>query len=239
MLIDGIQSAVSGLKASEKKQNVSANNVANASTPGYQPARVEQASVAGGGVEVTGLSYTGSTGGLMTTDNSLDLAINGGGFFVLDGGNGGQLYTRSGNFTINAQGQITDQIGRALVPNLQIPDGTANISVSSTGQLQALAADGTVLADLQIQTASFGNPGGLESVGGNAYQATEASGPAVNNFPGQAGHGEIVSGALQTSGTDLAREMVDQIINQRSFEANIKTIQTYDDMVGSVLDIKT
>ena len=134
---------------------------------------------------------------------------------------------------------MTDQLGRALLPGVQIPDGAASVNVSDTGQVQALASDGTVLAEYQIQTASFGNPGGLESVGGNAFRATEDSGPAVSNIPGQAGHGEIVSGALQTSGTDLAREMVDQIINQRSFEANVKTIQTYDDLVGSVLDIKT
>ena len=238
MPIDGIQAAVTGLKAAQKKQNQSAHNLANLSTPGYRPKRVDQASMAGQGVQTTGTSFTGSVGGIAPTGNPLDLAINGGGFFTLDDGQGGRLYTRAGNFVINGQGQVTDQMGRSLMPAVQIPDEAASITVSATGQLQALSGDGAVLAEFQIQTASFANPGGLESMGGNAYLATDDSGPAVNNIPGQAGHGEIVSGALQTSGTDLAREMVDQIVNQRSFEANIRTIQTYDDMVGSVLDIK-
>ena len=175
----------------------------------------------------------------MATDQPLDLAIDGGGFFVLDDGRGGRLYTRAGNFMLNADGELVDPLGRQVLAGIEVPPQAQQVRVTPGGNVQALAGDGTVLAEGQIQTAVFGNPGGLESVGGNAFRETAASGPPVLAAPGTPGHGELVSGALQGSGTDLAREMVNQIVDQRTFEANVKSIQTYDDMVGAILDIKS
>jgi len=239
MGLDGIYAAVSGLRVSQRRLEQSSHNLANASTPGYQPRRVEQADVAGGGVRVTGTSPSGPAGPVVATEQPLDLAINGGGFFVLDDGQGGRLYTRAGNFTLNADGELVDPLGRrVLAGGMEVPPQAEQVRVGPDGNIQALAGDGTVLAEGQIQTAVFGNPGGLESVGGNAFRETPASGPPVMAAPGAPGHGELVSGALQSSGTDLAREMVNQIVDQRTFEANVKTVQTYDDMVGAILDVK-
>jgi flagellar basal body rod protein FlgG len=234
---EGIYAAVSGLRVNTKRVANTAHNVANVSTPGFVPNRLEQANLAQGGVQITG-STPQSPGPLMVTDRSLDLAIEGPGFFALDDGQGGRLYTRAGNFSLNAQGEMVDPLGRTMVPPFQVPEQATHLNITPQGQIQALSADGNVLAQGQIQTAGFGNAAGLNPVGGNAYRATEASGPAVMNTPGAAGHGQIVSGALQASGTDLAREMVDMMVSQRSFEANVRSIQTADDMLGVVLDIK-
>jgi flagellar basal body rod protein FlgG len=237
MALDGIFAAVSALRVTEKRVNQTAHNVANVSTTGFTPRRVEQADVQGGGVQATGTTPL-SSGPLLSTERSLDLAIDGGGFFVLDDGQGGRLYTRAGNFSLNADGQLVDPMGRTVLPAIEVPAQAASLHISAQGQVQALAEDGTVLSEGQIQTAAFGNAGGLEAVGGNAFRATQASGPPVTATPGSAGHGEIVSGALQASGTDLAKSMVDMIIDQRTFEANLKSLETQDELLGTIMDIK-
>lgn len=237
MPLDGIYAAVSALRVTERRVSQTAHNVANVSTTGFVPRRVEQADTQGGGVQVTGTTAL-PAGPVMSSERALDLAIDGGGFFVLDDGQGGQLYTRAGNFSLNADGQLVDPMGRAVLPAINVPAQAASVHISPQGQVQALAEDGTVLAEGQLRTAAFGNAGGLESVGGNAFRATNASGPPVNDVPGTAGHGTIVSGALQASGTDLAKSMVDLIIDQRTFEANTKSLQTNDELLGTIMDIK-
>ena len=236
-MINGIYAAVSGLMAAQKRVEQSASNVANASTTGYVPRRVEQADVAGGGTRISATTPL-SPGPIVQTGQSLDLAIDGPGLFALSDPEYGQVYSRAGNFTLNEQGQLVDPSGRALSPAVSIPIDAVSVRVTPEGQVQALAGDGSIISQGQIQTAVFGNTGGLEPIGGNAYTATAASGPPVSDIPGAAGHGNIVSGALQASGTDLASEIVNQIIGQRAFEANIATIQTYDEMLGNVVNIR-
>lgn len=237
MVMDGIHAAVSALRVTGKRVSQTAHNVANVSTPGYTPRRVDQADMPGGGVQPAGTSAL-PAGPIMPAKRPLDLAIDGGGFFVLDDGQGGRLYTRAGNFSLNAEGQLVDPMGRAVLPAINVPAQAASLHITPQGQVQAMAEDGRVLAEGQIETAVFGNAGGLEAVGGNAFRATNASGPPVNAMPGAAGHGSIVSGALQASGTDLVKSMVDMIIDQRTFEANVKSVQTHDELLGTVMNIK-
>ncbi len=237
MPLDGIYAAVSALRVTEKRLSQTAHNVANVSTPGFVPRRVDQADMQGGGVQVAGTTAL-AAGPVLPAERPLDLAIDGGGFFVLEDGQGGRLYSRAGNFSLDADGQLVDPMGRAVLPAINVPPQAASLHISSQGQVQALAEDGSVLAEGQIQTAAFGNAGGLEAMGGNAFRATQASGPPVTATPGSAGHGTIVSGALQASGTDLAKSMVDMIIDQRTFEANTKSLQTQDELLGTIMDIK-
>jgi len=236
MVLEGISAAVSGLRVSEKRLNQSAHNLANLSTSGFIPGRVEQADLARGGVTAVSGS-SGQAGPLVYTGQSLDLALDGGGFFVLDDGQGGSLYTRAGIFGLDSQGRLADAQGRPLSPEISIPPEAARIQISPQGLVQALDQDGRVIGEGRIQPASFGNPGGLEPVGGNAFRASEASGPPVTDAPGAAGHGLVVSGALQASGTDPAREMIDLSTSQRSFEANLAALTALDEMVGSILDV--
>lgn len=236
MVIDAIMPAISGLQAAESRLHQTANNLANLSTPGYVPRRLDQAALPGGGVGIVGSSAL-PEGPLAPGQRPLDLAIDGGGYFVLSDGSGGQLYTRDGNFQLNAQGRLVDSQGRPVMPAISLPAQTASVRVSSQGHIQALTGDGTVLAQGQVQTAVFANPGGLRAVGGNAYQASAQSGPPVSAAPGSPGHGEIVSGAQQASGTDIVTSMMELIVEQRSFAANLKTIKAQDEMVGSILNI--
>ncbi|KIX14065.1 flagellar hook-basal body protein [Dethiosulfatarculus sandiegensis] len=238
MAIQGIWASVSGMRVAQKKIANSAHNVANASTSGFQPRRLEQADTAGGGAQITGSTQM-SGGPLVSTGRSLDLAVNGGGFFALDDGDGGVVYSRNGKFMLNDQGQVVDNQGRTLRPPFQLPDNATNISVTSDGRIEALDNNGEVLAQGQIQTTTFANPGGLEALGGNAYRESQASGPPVNANPGVEGHGNLASGMIQASGTDYLTEITTQIVNQRSFEANLKAVQTYDEMLGTLLDKKT
>jgi flagellar basal-body rod protein FlgG len=236
MPIESIMPALSGLRVAERRQAQTAHNLANLSTPGFVPRRVDQAEVSSGGATISGGSPL-AQGSMVPSERPLDLAIDGGGFFVLADGQGGELYSRAGNFSLDAQGRLVDAQGRQAQPPITLPAQTASVQVSPQGQVRALAGDGGLLAQGQLQTAVFGNPGGLQAVGGNAYRATTQSGPPVTAVPGTPGHGEIASGALQASGSDIATAMVDMILDQRAFEANLKTIKTQDEMVGSILDI--
>lgn len=236
MALDGIYSSLSALRVVQTRTAQTANDLANLSTPGYVPQRINQAEVAGGGVAVSGTTPL-SSGPIVSSDRPLDLALDGPGFFVLDDGNGGQLYTRDGNFQLDAQGRLVDSQGRAVQPGITLPADTAQVQVTSDGQVQALASDGSILAQGQLQTTSFANPGGLEAVSGNAYRATALSGAGVTDVPGSAGHGQVVSGALQGSGSDIVTSMINLNLDLREFEANVKSIRTQDDMVGSILDV--
>jgi flagellar basal body rod protein FlgG len=237
MMLNALNTAVSGLKINERRLQQSAHNVANVSTSGYVPQRIDQGDMANGGVRQLG-STPLQSGGLQLTERSLDLAIDGGGFFVLNDPAYGQVYSRNGSFSVNGEGNLTDNSGRTLIPAVNLPANTSQVQVSSQGLWQAFDNRGNLLGATQMQTASFANTAGLLSLGGNSFAATPASGPALLNPPSTAGHGGIISGALQTSGTDLAHEMVEQIISQRSFEANINTIRTVDQMLGSILNLK-
>jgi flagellar basal body rod protein FlgG len=228
--------SLSGLQVTEQRVSQTANNLANVSTSGFSPGRVEQSALAEGGVTASGVTSLGA-GPIVPSDSPLDLAIDGGGFFALNDGQGGSVYTRSGGFTIDNQGQLVDQQGRSLAPGIAVPAQTSQVYISPEGQVQALSANGQVLSQGQLLTAVFGNPGGLQAMGGNTYQETAASGPPVSAAPGTAGHGVIVSGALQASGTDIATEMVNLTIDQRMFEANLKALRTQDEMVGSIINV--
>ena len=236
MLLGAMVASVSALRVSGQRLSQTAHNVANVSTPGFVPQRLELGDVATGGVQVIGQSNL-SSGPIVTSSGPLDLAINGPGYFILNDGAGGQVYTRAGNFSLNQDGQMVDQMGRVLQPGITIPPEASQVSITPQGQIQALDNQGQVLFQGQLQTATFANTGGLEAIGGNAYRATAASGQAMLDNPGVQGHGSIVPGALQASGTDLASEMVNLITTQRSFEANVRAVQTWDETVGSVLDI--
>lgn len=238
MALAGIFASVSGLQAAFHRVRQSSHNLANVSTPAFRPGRVNQVDTANqAGTRVAGVTL-GSAGPIIPDGSPLHLAIDGGGMFVLNDGQGGQLYTRAGSFSLNENGEVVDALGRTTVPPVQVPREASQVHISAGGQVTALDPNGVVLAQGQLQTAVFGNPFGLRPVGGNAYQATDSSGPPVNAAPGTPGHGQIVSGALQASGTDVAVEMVGMITSERAAEANAKAIQTQDEMLGVVLNLK-
>ncbi|MBT5471551.1 MAG: flagellar hook-basal body complex protein [Nitrospina sp.] len=231
-------SALSGLNNASKRLQNSANNLANVQTSGFKKSDVNSVESKTGGTRVNSISKVNTQGGLIPTNNPLDLAINGNGFFQVANPNGGTSFTRSGSFNLNGAGQVVDSSGNALIPEINVPAGNNGISVGSNGQVSAQTPAGLEVAG-QIQLANFNNPSGLSAAGGNLLNESAASGAPVAGNPGEGALGSVLSGFLEGSNVDIAEEMVDQIIAKAAFKANINVIKANDEMIGSLLDIKS
>ncbi|MBZ0172364.1 MAG: flagellar basal-body rod protein FlgG [Phycisphaerales bacterium] len=263
MAVIALQSAASGLNALNTRLDVIANNLANANTTGYKTSRanfqdllyveraqpgVENANgdqrptglYVGLGVKVSGTQVQFSQGSPISTDNPLDLMIEGSGFFqvaVDDELGGGVAYTRAGNFTLNADGEIVlanDQ-GRRLEPNISLDDDVLQIEIDRNGRVFVLRPGQTTLEEVgQIETANFINPAGLRQVGENLFVESAASGPPVTGEPGSESRGSIQQGLLESSNVDPTRELISLIRTQRSFELNSQTIRAADEALQTI-----
>ncbi len=247
--------ARTGLEAQDARMRVIANNLANVGTNGfkrdranfstlaYQDARVagQQSSTEtayatglnlGTGVGIQSTSRIDTQGALNTTDNPLDLALDGAGYFQVQLP-GGQLgYTRAGNFTRSAEGQLVTAQGYAVLPAVTVPEGATSITVSPDGTVSALVAGNTEPQQLgQITIAAFANPAGLQAAGDNFLLETGASGAAQIGAAGEGGRGHIRQGMLESSNVNVVEELVDMIECQRAFEINSKMISAVDEML--------
>ncbi|MBT5633721.1 MAG: flagellar hook-basal body complex protein [Nitrospina sp.] len=237
-MLGPIFNALTGLKnASQRLQN-SANNVANINTPGFKKSDVNSAELKSGGSRISSVSKSNTQGGLIPTNNPLDLAISGNGFFQVTNPNGGTSFTRSGSFKQDGAGNIVDASGNALTPAVNIPGNNTGISVGSSGQISAQVGGQNEVAG-QIQLANFQNPSGLSAAGGNLLNESAASGAPVVGAPGEGGRGTVLSGFLEGSNVDITEEIVDQIVAKAEFKANINVIKTNDELLGTILDIKS
>ncbi|MBY0588028.1 flagellar hook basal-body protein [bacterium] len=233
-----------GIQSPAQALEVVANNLANLQTPGFKAARasfqdlVYQHSAGSSVGSGTGLATTSSkfdVGPLTSTGRELDLAINGPGFLSVVNANGESFYTRAGNLTLNAQGELTTPGGLRLDPPIQIPDGTSRIQISAEGKVFAES-----VGDRQeigtINVVNFANPEGLAASGENRYVATSASGPAV---VGQAGltAGAIRQGYLESSNVDAVTEFTSMIQLQQAFQVNSQVIQYATDRLRMLRDL--
>ena len=237
-MLGPIFSALTGLKnASQRLQN-SANNVANINTAGFKKSDVNSADIKSGGTRVNDVSKSNTQGALIPTGNPLDLAISGNGFFQVTNPNGGTSFTRSGSFKLDGGGNIVDASGNALVPAVNVPGNNAGISVGANGQISAqVGGQPEVLG--QIQLANFANPSGLSAAGGNLLNESASSGAPVVGGPGEGGRGTVLSGFLAGSNVDFTEEIVVQIVAKAAFKANVNVIKTNDELLGTILDIKS
>ena len=247
--------ARTGLEAQDARMRVIANNLANIGTTGFKRDRAnfatlpyENARVAGqqssaetayaiGRNLGTGVSFQSTTriqtqGSLQTTGSALDLALDGDGFFQVQMP-GGQLgYTRAGNFTRSADGQLVTAQGYAVLPAIAIPEGAGSIAVANDGTVSAVVAGQSEAVELgQLTVASFANPGGLQPTGDNFLLETGASGPAQIGPAGEGGRGNIRQGMLEASNVNVVEELVDMIEAQRAYEINSKMIASVDEML--------
>jgi len=245
-LISAINSGLSGLAANSAMVTTAAANLANLNTTGYKSSRVALGTLpsrqqgryeVGQGAQVLGVSRDFSSGPLLGTGSELNLAIQGDGFFQVSR-EGEDVYTRDGAFHLDNDRYVVDAQGNRLQPDLQLPADTASIQVNRNGHLTALDAGGNTVATADIPLYRFADPNGLESLGQNDFGATEASGPPLQSVAGAGGAGGITQAALEGSNVDPAREMVNLMLGQRGFQANIKVLQTTGEMLGSVLDIR-
>ncbi|MEM9223578.1 MAG: flagellar basal-body rod protein FlgG [Pseudomonadota bacterium] len=251
--------AATGMSAQQTNLEVIANNVANINTTGFKRARAEFSDLlyqvdraqgvpnrggelpvpegvsVGLGVRTIAVRNIHLQGSLKQTGNSLDLSLNGAGWFQITGPEGETLYTRSGAFNLGPNGEIITLDGYEVDPGLAVPDNTEKIIVNKSGEIFA-QLPGQVDPELvgQLSLAMFANDAGLEAIGDNLFRETAASGDANVDFPGIDGRGVIHQGYLEASNVDPVKEITELISAQRAYEMNSKVIQAADDMAGVV-----
>ena len=165
------------------------------------------------------------------------MAIEGDGFFQVDV-NGELMYTRAGSFKLNQDGTVVTANGYILQPEFSVPPETKNISISSSGHIAALDAQGQEIAGAEVPLYTFINYAGLDARGRNLFTPTEASGEAVEGVPGTDNVGTMAQGFLEMSNVEVVDEMVNMIVGQRAYEVNSKSIQTSDSMLGIAVQLK-
>ncbi|MCQ6258853.1 flagellar basal-body rod protein FlgG [Pseudomonas sp. Q11] len=250
--------AKTGLSAQDTNLSTISNNLANVSTTGFKRDRAEFQDLlyqvkrqpgaqstqdselpsglqVGTGVRIVGTQKNFNAGSLQTTEQPLDMAIDGRGFFQILQPDGTTSYTRDGTFHLDSNGQIVNASGFALEPAIIIPndaqtftvgrDGTVSISVAGNPAAQVIG---------NLQTADFINPAGLQAVGNNLFLETAASGAPQVGTPGLNGFGTTLQNTLETSNVSTVEEMVNMITTQRAYEMNSKVISTADQMLSFV-----
>ncbi|MCG8687094.1 MAG: flagellar basal-body rod protein FlgG [Desulfobacterales bacterium] len=260
-MIRSLWSAATGMMAQEMQIGVTANNLANSSTTGFKKSRAAfedlmymtqrvagQTTPGGGqiptgiqtgmGVNTAGVQKIFTQGDYVQTDNELDFAIQGPGFFrILHGDQ--DMYTRAGDFSLDSEGYITTQAGDRLQPEIAIPIEAVTITLDEDGTLTVFGDDETIIATEQVLVTTFINPAGLFAVGGNLFRETEGSGAPQEGTPGEDGAGTVINNYIETSNVDVVEEMVNLISGQRTYEANSKSITTSDDMLATAVGLKT
>jgi len=236
-----------------------ANNLANSNTNGYKTRQAQfqdllyqnttqpgtaaaQQTVYPSGLQV-GLGTRQASneviftqGSLQQTQNTLDLAIQGNGFFQIQQPNGTIAYTRDGSFQLDRNGNVVNADGDALVPQITLPLNAQNISIAADGTV-SFSTPGQIASQTagQIQLALFPNPGGLNAMGHNLYLPTDASGePTIANPGGPEGLGTLLQGYVEQSNVSVVNEFINMIVAQRSYEASSKVIKAADEMYQDV-----
>jgi flagellar basal-body rod protein FlgG len=251
--------AATGMNAQQLNVEVIANNIANINTTSFKRARAEftdllyqterlhgvptragEAAVPEGanlglGVRTTAIRNLHSQGALAQTSNKLDLALDGRGWFQVQGPENETLYTRAGSFNTNAEGQVVTAEGYVVQPAMTVPQNTVEVVVNQSGQVYARIDGQAQQRELgQLQLSNFANEAGLTPLGGNLYRESTASGAAVTGVAGEPGFGKVHQGYLESSNVDPVKEITQLISAQRAYEMNSKIIQAADEMAATV-----
>jgi flagellar basal-body rod protein FlgG len=259
-MMRSLWTAATGMVAQQTDIDVISNNLANVNTTGFKKSRAEfedlmyqTLSVAGTLNEAGGRLPTGyqvgmgvrpvsvhkffSQGSFKNTGNTLDIAIEGQGFFKLDQ-NGNDVYTRAGNFKLDNNGRIVNSNGYPLQPEFTVPTETSTLTVSETGTITALDSKGQTIASAEVPIYNFVNPAGLKAMGRNVYVETDGSGAPIQGTPGDTNFGTLSQGYLEASNVEMVDEMVGLIIGQRAYEVNSKAMTTSDSMLQTAINVK-
>ena len=255
MSIKALAIAATGMNAQQTNLEVIANNIANINTTGFKRARAEftdlmyqnvqsqgiarqaglevvpEGGKLGLGVKLAAIRDIHIQGTLTQTGNPLDIALNGNGWFQMQGPNGNTLYTRAGALNLNQNGQLVNLNGYLVEPQISVPENSRQISISASGEITALI-DGEVIPTVlgQLTLSNFANEAGLEPLGDNLFAETEASGNAVQGVAGDPNFGTIQQGYLEASNVDAIKEITHMIQAQRAYEMNSRVIQAADEM---------
>lgn len=267
MAITALNSAATGLRALSTRIDVIANNLANAETTAFKASRMNfedlmyltlrepgannnanepspAGTFVGLGVKISNTQVILEQGSMENTGRPLDVAIEGDGFFkvkILDSIGDGFGYTRNGNFFRNREGELVLGVGDGykLAPRITLPNDAREISISREGLVEYIRAGSLQKSTAgQLELSNFVNPQGLKLLGGSIYVETESSGPPIESEPGEDGAGTILQGFLEGSNVDPVKELVSLIKTQRAFELNSQSIQTADQALQTIGNLR-
>lgn len=255
--------AATGMMAQQLHVEVISNNVANMTTTGYKRRRPEFQDLLyqsqrrigsessdtgtvvpagvqlGLGVKTAAVYRIHEQGDVLGTENKLDIAIQGDGFFIVDLPNGDTAYTRSGNFQLSPDGEIVNADGYPINPGLTVPDDTVELTINAEGIVAAKVQGQIAPIEVgQFELASFVNSAGLEAIGNNFLMETPASGPATIGNPGADGFGTMLQGFLEGSNVNPVQEITALITAQRAYDLNSKIISASDEMMAAVAQLR-
>jgi flagellar basal-body rod protein FlgG len=259
-MMRALNTAASGMAAQQTNVDVIAHNLANVNTTGFRKQRAEFEDLIyqtirtpggttgegqklptgiqiGEGVRLVSTTEMHTQGSLLQTDSSLDVAVEGDGFFQVTRPGGQIAYTRAGNFRVDAEGRMVSVDGFQIEPAISIPTNATAVTISPNGMVSVQVAGQTATQDVgQITLAKFVNPAGLLAIGRTMYVPTDASGEPLVAQPGSEGVGTLASGFLEASNVEVVQEMIDLISAQRAYEVNQRVITTSDEMLQRVTD---
>jgi flagellar basal-body rod protein FlgG len=257
--------AATGLSAMEDEILSITNNLANAKTVAFKKGRTEMESLFyieksfkdilyeemsgvenppvnveyGTGVRVASTPRDFSQGTVEITNNPLDIAVKGQGFFQFKMPDGSITYGRAGNLHMDNEGNLVDPNGRILEPSIVLPEDTTSVVIRQDGTVMVAVSNETQYTEMgQISLANFANPAGLKSVGQNLFQETEASGDPIIGIPGEEGYGYVNQFALEQSNVDVISEMMRMVMVQRVFDTVTKAVSSYENMLASLEKMK-
>ena len=251
--------AATGMLAQQRNVEVVSNNLANMNTTGYMRRRTEfhdllyqnmrrvgSTSSASGeivpsgvqvglGVKLAAVYRIHEQGNLVATDNTFDMAVQGEGFFQIQLPNGETGYTRDGTFQLNADGELVTHDGYAVQPGITVPEDAVDVAINQSGEVLVKLQGQVNLQNVgQLELAVFPNEAGMEAIGSNLLLETPASGAPTTGSPQSTGFGTILQGLLETSNVNAVEEISNLISAQRAYEMNSKVIQTADEMMAAV-----
>ena len=253
--------STTGMSAQNLNMDVIANNLANVSTTGFKKSRADFQDLlyqimkvpgsptsadtrsptgiqVGLGVKPAAVTKVFTEGDIVQTENPLDVAIEGSGFFQVELPDGNTAYTRAGNLKLDGDGRLTTSDGFPLQPEIVIPEDAREITISQTGLVSALVGDDTTSTELgNIDLADFVNEAGLIAIGRNLFRETDSSGAAALGTPGSDGYGTLLQGYVENSNVNLVEEMAHMITTQRAFEINSNVVSTSDEMMQTTTNM--
>jgi len=255
--------AGTGMQAQQTNVEVISNNIANMTTTGFKRRRAEfqdliyqnlrrvgsnssdtgtivpAGAQVGLGVNTAAIYRINEQGNLQQTSNSLDVAIQGNGYFQVTLPSGELSYTRDGTFGLSANGEIVTADGYIVVPGITIPVNAQSVAINANGEVQVTTAGVTTPSTVgQLQIATFPNEAGLDAIGANLFLQTAASGNAVTGNPAAPGFGSLMQGYVETSNVNVVTEITNLITAQRAYEMNSKVITTSDDMLSTLTNLR-
>lgn len=255
--------AATGMLAQQLNVEVISNNIANMTTTGYKRQRAEFQDLlyqdlrraganssdtgtivptgiqVGLGVKPAAIYRMTGQGNLTVTDNPLDLAVNGRGYFMVEMPSGETSYTRAGTFQLSPDGDLVTADGYIVQPGVTLPADAEQVTINASGEVVVKLTGQVELQTVgQLEIATFPNAAGLDAIGNNLFLETTASGQANVAVPGTAGYGTIEQGMLETSNVNVVSEITNLIAAQRAYEMNSKVIQASDEMMSSVSNLR-